>query len=124
MKELNEGEKIVSIVRSCSSLKYLLHYVPIDSFPPHTKALARTKFSTGSVDFIESPFTQLLPPSAASFGIRLFSFPPLIDAKWIFVLFFSCLNQKFSKRENSAYLPKVKPSVRPLFFSMKTSRDR
>ena len=36
MKELNEGEKIASIVRSCSSLKYLLYYVPIASFPPHT----------------------------------------------------------------------------------------
>ena len=33
-------------------------------------------------------------------------------------------NQKILKRGNSAYLPKVKSSAGPLFFSKKTSRDR
>jgi len=32
--------------------------------------------------------------------------------------------KNFSKRGNSAYLPKVKPSAGPLFLSEKTSRDR
>ena len=32
--------------------------------------------------------------------------------------------KNFSKRRNSAYLPKVKPSAGPLFLSEKTSRDR
>jgi hypothetical protein len=36
----------------------------------------------------------------------------------------SFLLQKFSKRWDSAYLPKVKPSAGPLFLRKKTSMDR
>jgi hypothetical protein len=36
----------------------------------------------------------------------------------------SFLLKKFSKRGDSSYLPKVKPSAGPLFLSEKISRDR